>query len=474
MPRGWKFIFFRWVFENDIENCDIYEGLEVEKFNISKIWNRINNFGVKELPEEKMDYYVEQLLKYKEELLGSNYYEMCWRKIRTKYKNINLYSLEYVSIGETVVRLTKMVEDFKKEDEQTLNVVLPVFFGYYHGGIFNSYLIELFGRKLYLVDGSNVDLWLYIMRHHKTEINTRSFHKYVPKTGRSIPVPENTPFVSFTGEEIRMGEKHIREMGINGEFICIHARDNGAKKECFNEDIAWETAVRNVDINTYTKACNYMSALSVQSVRMGKYEKAPCEIQGCIDYANKYYDEFMDFYLLSRCKFILGCASGLTTISSFWGRPHLETNAFVLNYGYESVPYNEKSMYIPKKFWSDEKKRYLNLWEVMDIVNQCNIYASNFKKKGIRIEDNTEEEIFNAVREMNSRLDGTWVETDEECKCREKYCRIMNEWREKHSFVKCYQKYGWKVGYTSNPNKICWSYLKDNMYLLDYSLKVEV
>ena len=65
------------------------------KLNVLNIRKRFHDYFGKEVPTEKQDYHVSLLLEYKEALDKSEYYEMCWKQIKNKYKYINLYSVEY-------------------------------------------------------------------------------------------------------------------------------------------------------------------------------------------------------------------------------------------------------------------------------------------------------------------------------------------------------------------------------------------
>lgn len=126
----------------------------------------------------------------------------------------------------------------------------------------------------------------------------------------------------------------------------------------------------------------------------------------------------------------------------------------------------EQNMYIPKKFWSEEKRRCLNLYEVLNIVDECHVYYSNYREKKVSLIDNTEEEIYEAVMEMNLRLDGKWQESAEEKECMQKYRDIIKRWYKEHSYSKERKKFRMK-GYTMNESRISWNYLKDNLYLLE-------
>ena len=273
------------------------------------------------------------------------------------------------------------------------------------------------------------------------------------------------PLIPFSGALEQYAEKKMKQIGIEGDYICIHAREAATKKNNFIATYD-DTSIIDADINSYGQACDYMRRLGYQSVRMGKDESRKCEIAGVIDYANEFYDDLMDFYLVSKCKFMIGGMAGIVAVAPFWGRPALITNALSFCYGKEALPRTAYDLYIPKKFYSKQKKRLLNLYESWDISYKCDRYNKRFEEEGIEIINNTEEEILNATIEMNEKLDHRWSQSEDEKKCLEKYWRIINLWKSKRKLTYVSRESGGQ-GRDMFPYQICYSYLKENMYLLD-------
>ncbi len=401
---------------------------------------------------------------YKNFLLFGKQYEKKWRRLQKKYNKVNMIGVEFVSFGETLPRLFTMLQDFGREDKRVLNVVLPIFCEAHIGGIHNKRIFDMFERHLYFVRESNIDFWAYVVSNHAESINKKYFYKYNARRPEYISVKLGIPLLPFTNEQVREAEAKMKHMGIKGGFVCLHSRENRVKELEWNVNLLGKTSCRDCDINSFGKASLYMENLGYQSIRMGKYEVKKCSIPGVIDYSNNYYDELMDFYLLSKCKFLIGSDSGLSTSAGFWGRPVLITNVVPICYGFESCPNTGVDMYIPKKFWSEKEKRYLNLYEMLDISNDCDIYDSRYQKRRIVLEDNTQDEILEATKEMNAKLDGCWVTSKEEEADRKQYWRIMDLWKKNHSYVLPRRKYR---GYVMLFQEISYSYLKNNRYLLD-------
>ena len=417
---------------------------------------------------ERQNPYEEKLHQYKRRLISDGFYEKKWQSIKSEYTKINLYGIGMEAVGESMPRLMRMVYDLYENKLRSLelHVVLPLFPDTYKGGVFNDRALELIRQYVYIIDDSNIDFWIYVLRNHKGEVNLNSFNRYKFREAGYIVTKIGTPIIELSSDLIVEAEKKFAALHIEGEFVCIHAREEKEKQANYGEDYARETSISNCDINSFQQACFYLQQEGIKSVRMGKFESNECTIPGVIDYANQYYDELMDFYLIQKCKFMVASNSGLWVLPGYFGRPCIIVNAVGMTTGWESCVFMEQNMYMPKKFWSEEEGRCLNLYEVLDIVNECHVYYSNFKEKKVLLIDNTEEEIYEAVKEMNLRLDGVWKESPEETECMRKYRIIIESWYKSHEYAKKKKKYGMK-GYTINESKISWSYLKNNLYLLD-------
>lgn len=394
-------------------------------------------------------------------------YREKWKLLSRKYNQINIYGIEFVSIGETIPRLFMYLNDRNKQDSHTYNVILPTFFpGYYIGRVVNQKIFEVFGEKIHFVTEKNIDFWKYILTFHADIVNNSNFDNYKYRDiSVTFNIPVGKPLLALSSEVNAYAKGKMLQMGVTGDYVCIHAREVATKTRNFVSSYD-DTSVIDANINTYGLACNYMKEQGCQAIRIGKDESRKCEIDGVIDYANDFYDELMDFYLVENCKFIIGGMAGIVAVAPFWGRPALITNALSFCYGKESLPRTEYDLYIPKKFYSKRHNRYLNLYESWDMSFKCDRYSERFAIEEIEIINNTDEEILNATVEMNQKLNHTWIESEEEKRCMEKYWEIINLWKNKHELSYLSKKEGGR-GRDMFPYPICYSYLRENMYLLD-------
>lgn len=394
-------------------------------------------------------------------------YEARWKKI--KDRKVIVYEISGMhAIGECVGRFFDILEDGCEKDE--FKIFIPCFKEAYQGGFYNDALLKMMGREINLVDRESFGFWEYVFKKHGDEIDCSQFYKYAFRRAGIHPNKIGQTMLPFTDEEKAEGEKQMEKMGLTKPFVCIHARGKNLKKTAYgNETVQDESDFRSCDINTFGKACRHIYEEDMEIVRMGKFEKTPCNISYLIDYPNHFWNGLMDFYLLYKCKYVLGSQSGLTAIAPFWGCPALITNFTEFSCTNEALPSTGMEMYIPKKQWSVREKRYLNLYEMFDASNRSMGYMSNYMKDGIVFEDNTEEEILEAVKEFEARLEGSWIEDEAEQDMMKKYYQIVDKWRNSHSWTYSRRRARVKA-YTPVFYRPSYVYLKNNSYLLDVEL----
>jgi len=130
-------------------------------------------------------------------------------------------------------------------------------------------------------------------------------------------------------------EEKLRDLGISADdwFVCTHAREHGfyvdligADREVYRPEVSDH---RNVDIRTYFPAFDYIRSKGGIVVRMGDPSMTRIDgIHGVIDYPfTEHWSMLMDLYLVSKCRFFLGCSSGISAEFTLpFGVPALITN----------------------------------------------------------------------------------------------------------------------------------------------------
>jgi putative glycosyltransferase (TIGR04372 family) len=265
---------------------------------------------------------------------------------------------------------------------------------------------------------------------------------------------DNTkPNLYFTpGEEIT-GRELLKQMGIsdNTWFVCFHARDF-AYLSGTRPDRDWNYHnYRDSDIKHYLEAARYITRSGGFAVRVGYLvsEKLPeLHEPRIIDYPSYYRSDFGDIYLPAKCKFFLGDTAGIFLVATIFGVPVACANFPFMEL---LTAYRKGDLFIPKKIWSIELKRFLTFGETFESGVGRYLHAKEYLRAGLEVVENTTQEILDLCREMNERLDGTYECSEEDEELQRRFHSLIRP----HHY--CY----------GTPARIGANFLRENRQLLD-------
>ena len=228
-------------------------------------------------------------------------------------------------------------------------------------------------------------------------------------------------------EHEEAGRKNLSRLGVPREawWVVIHAREAGYVKDPFHVDS--DKTFRNGDIRSYLSAVKHILERGGWVIRVGDSGMSHFPKMGrVIDYVHTdVYCDWMDLFLSARCRFMLGTSSGPNTLPGLFGRPVAMVN--VIPYGGDPNPDSSAALFIVKHCWSAPEQRLLSFTEVMRSpfkkAQSDRVYASH----GVRLVDNTPEEILDLTKEMFEVLDGKVVYTEEDVRRQQKFVELRNE-----------------------------------------------
>lgn len=387
-------------------------------------------------------------------------YENRWKEIKKKYKKIKLCAIYYGFIGEFIARAL-IINEYELEQDEYI-VIVPDMSS---NRIANEYVLKLFDRRLNsrieVMHGDNLAFWKYVFRNHYLELDDSLLKKYVNTRGFTLQRKLYDRYLDFNREEKERGKIKLKEYGITSPYVCVAARTaNYNNRTNTNLEKTANYDFRNMEFETFKAAVEYLNSNNIATVRMGREEDA-CDSQArLIDYAGKYANDFMDFFLASECKFFVCCPSGIAQVAGTFGIPCLFVNAVIISYSGGGVVDPGYNYFIPKKIYDNNKKKYLSIREFLDIERKSVTNGQVFIDAGIEFIDNTEYEIMEAVKEMNERLDGTWIDGEQDIINRKKYEILYEEM--KKSLPGELKAWGGPL-----PAMLCSSYMRNNEYLLN-------
>ena len=286
----------------------------------------------------------------------------------------------------------------------------------------------------------------------KREIKINSFFFYVNKIQRIFPgwekyhvqmknyckgyqrdlegiYSQTMPQISFSELENKEGLRYLGKIGLSpGEkYICLIIRDPAYKKKYFPNLPEDQTLHRNSNPDSYMPAVKYLLENGYWVFRMGKLveKKLSIKHRKFFDYPfSEMKNDFLDIWINANCNYVLSGGTGLDEIQKTFRKPCLFVNQ-LLNL---IITGQKDILSIFKKVEDLQTGKLLSLKEIIgrDIFNYNMDYQ--YKNKGIKLIENTDEEIKSTLIEFENRLKGNWIESSLYKELHNKYFEELKQW----------------------------------------------
>ena len=286
----------------------------------------------------------------------------------------------------------------------------------------NEHLCNIFKRYIHIISSRKLAKLFKINMNgpqrsavFRNDLKGNS-HRLILSTIKDTVIYNQPPVISFTQKEEQQGQKLLRDISIpvGSWFVCFQARDPYYLKTS-------PTNFRNTSIGNYVKSIKYIKRCGGYTIRVGsdKHLSEPIKV----DYTN--YDSFGDIYLLAKCKFFVGCESGLRAVPLMFNVPIVETNTILIpiippeKSKHEFIALGKRDLFVPKHIYSDTVR--LSLKTLMaDPLNALNTDL-DFNEKNLIAVENTPEEVLSVVMEMNEKLNRTVEYTEHDVLLQEEF-----------------------------------------------------
>lgn len=243
------------------------------------------------------------------------------------------------------------------------------------------------------------------------------------------------PHISFTGTELEKGRTLLERMGIPGgrEIICVHTRDKKYLDTVY-PGIDWSCHdYRNSNIDDYVSAMEWLADKKYYILRMGVVVEKPVASKNryIIDYAaGGIRTDFLDIYIISRCRFMLSTGTGIDAVANVFRKPTVYVNFIPLE---QTLTFMPDDLTIYKKLWWSGEKRFVRFGEIVKYGLGDLKTTGAYRENGLEVVDNTPDEIRDAVMEMEQRVAGVWQESDEDKELQERFWNIFPRNPELHN-----------------------------------------
>lgn len=239
------------------------------------------------------------------------------------------------------------------------------------------------------------------------------------------------PHIQFSKSESKQGEDFLDSVRhVAGQkFVCVTVRDSSYKRGQFeNRDLAHDD-YRNNDISNFRNIAEKLASDGYLVFRMGAKVERPFGVDkpGVFDYAsNGMRTDFLDVYLSANCEVFISTVLGLDSIPEIFRVPRVLTNYIpIANFG----KYGPQDLIIPKQYWIDREARFMSFSEIVASKNALGSCTSSYEyqRAGLKLVENTPQEITLATQEVLARKNGTWQTTNEAKLLQQKFWSLYDQ-----------------------------------------------
>ena len=215
--------------------------------------------------------------------------------------------------------------------------------------------------------------------------------------------------LEFTTEEEIYGKKMLSKFGLkdNDKFVCLAVRDSRYQlKKVPARFKNWSYHnYRHWDIDKFILAAEEITKRNYYVFRMGVVAEKPFNSNNpkIIDYVNSNLrSDFLDVYFGAKCSFCISTGTGFHDVATIFRKPIVLLNT---PFGGTTFENREEILTLCKHHVLKEEERKLSLSEIFSHGVAYAFDTKIFEEKGIKLVENTPEEIRDAVIEMVENLE---------------------------------------------------------------------
>ena len=247
-------------------------------------------------------------------------------------------------------------------------------------------------------DGLTVPLW---------KIAAKTYHRWYAE-GRK-------PLLVISSEVESRARSALYSIGIPRDawFVALHVREAGS-----NRHHAALHEVLNADILDYIPAINEIVRRGGWVIRLGDRSMKPLPPRANVfDYCHSHIQaDWMDIYLLAKCKFLLGTSSGPAYVPPIYGAPSVLTNWWPPG----QRPWHPQDIFVPKRIRISEA-RFLTLAQSLEEpFGYCNSLSYLKTEENATVKGNSPKDISDAVIEMFDQIENTAPTNEEDIVLRDR------------------------------------------------------
>jgi putative glycosyltransferase (TIGR04372 family) len=212
---------------------------------------------------------------------------------------------------------------------------------------------------------------------------------------------KRSPLFSLSTEERASFRKRMAELyGLPEDawFVLLHVREPGFHSGWHKH----HAGTRNADIQSYVSIVDFVISQGGWVVRGGDPSMTPFSPhERVIDYATSpNRSPEIDIYLCAECAYFVGTNSGFSLVPPVFGK-----RCALTNWSPIGIPnWYLDDIYIPKLVRKVSENRLLTYGEIYDSFAGWSQFARDFEKSDFVIEENSAEDLREAVEELHEEV----------------------------------------------------------------------
>ena len=300
-----------------------------------------------------------------------------------------------------------------------------IYLGAKYKNLYNKQLLKMWKRKLKIYPKYPLHFIYFVNKllpgwknHIISTLSTRPLYGYKYYSERREDqidyLLRKIQPINFTDDEEKLGKKLLRQFGVEtkDKFVCFAIRDHtysDIKLSGLKVDSSYHN-YRHTKLENFELAAKFLAEKGYFVFRVGRKAEEEFNVNHSrvIDYANlKLKNDFLDIYLGAKCFFCLSTGFGFDDLPLIFNRPLALINTPIV--GLRARTNNQ--IFLTKHHFSIQEKKNLTLSEIFSKNVASAYYNNEYLGKGIKLIDNTPEEIKDLVEEMVDMLNN---ETNDE------------------------------------------------------------
>lgn len=394
-----------------------------------------------------------ELLKKMDNLYGQacENYDLLENEFFRQYKRLEIAYIDTTRIGEMMALRIEM-DSGKYNVKGTKTIFVPKFYDLKTRDTLlfddernaNFVLYKKITEHVDVIDEHNCRFWSQFIKKNRSLccFYDRYSHKNMmmyQQLDMYFSQKSDKKYLSWSDEEMQFGNCELNKIGLKSPFVTFYARSQKYLDTVFKmSTLHPNDSIRNQSIEQYKCMCENLKNRGIRSVRMGYLVDEEIDWENTIDYASNYRTEFLDLYLISKSEFFVSSPSGIQVIATMFNIPSVLVNLSVFtslaDVGHW-LEYDRDIMIFQK---IRHGSRYLTMREIFEIENKIPDHYHRMKyflDDGYVFEQNTQQEIWEAVQEMLEKKNGTVKYSCEDEMLQARYWDLVNEFISKRTLT---------------------------------------